>query len=167
MSIKEYLSEKQGVTRNEIRDLIVKLQLPPVVLELFDDNCSDEIMKKLFLDKDFVEPYYILGLTKEQQEYYKTDRYKPLLAWEPGRIIAYDINTNGFVVYSVELFREENLERLTWEGLFVSEILFLWEMERSDEDILYMGNLFGLENVSEMLESLNAKGERTYDPSFE
>ena len=141
----------EKVTEQETRKLIIELKLSQTILELFDGKCEDEIVLDTFRN-DYADPYAILCLTEEQQNKYRIDRYKPILAYAFSTIFAYDIKQKGFVSYYIELMNEQ-LVCFTWDGLFVQEILKWLDFEISDENILHIGNLFGLKYTKEILDS--------------
>ena len=150
----------QQITSEDIRKLIVELNLQPVILDLFNENCKDKIIGKYCLG--YACPYQILDLPKIQQNHYCVERYKPLLVDYGCKIFAYDVVSKGFTSYSIELFIEKELQILTWDGIFIDEILHWWEKEITDDEILYLGNLFGLKYTKLILESIysttNGKG---------
>ena len=67
----------------QMRDLIIELNLPKSILELYDGNCENSD-----LQYDFKDPYAILCLSEEQQGNYLVDRYKPILAYAFETIFA-------------------------------------------------------------------------------
>lgn len=143
------------ITNDDIRNLILTLKLPQNVLDLFEGNCKDEIMKSHSFDKDYADPYMVLSLEKYQQDIYLVDRYKPVLAYASATIFAYDSKSEGYISYDIESGIEDSDKCLTWDGLFVREILRWWEYEISDEHIIYISNFFGLKHTEEILESIN------------
>lgn len=159
-------NNKERATEAEIRKLIIDLKLPPIVLELFNGTCNDKVMELTF-HKDYTILYAILELTKEQQDEYLIDRYKPILAYAHSTIFAYDSKLKGFIVYNIEEDIVEKEECLTWDGLFISEILRWWEYEVSDDDILYIGNLFGIKQTKQILESIYSISDGKGFPTFE
>ena len=137
-------------------------------MDLFDGNCYDEVLRHNYMEKDYAAPYAVVDLTKHQQDAYLIDRYKPILAYAHSTIFAYDAILKGFICYDIE----DNLEKmkpecLTWDGLFVSEILRLWENEVNEEDILHIAKLFGLKYTKEILDSFyfttQGKGFATFE----
>lgn len=142
-----------GITREDMRNLIIRLDLPQTILELYDETCTDPILKKNGLLTDYSYPDMILCLNKEQQDVYQTDIYKPFLSSYSETIFAYDEVSKGYIRYSVEYFKGK-INSLTWDGLFVREILSWWEFEINDDDILYIGNLFGLKHTKNIISEL-------------
>jgi len=160
---KKNIMENQQTTSEDIRKLIVELNLPSIVLDLFNENCKDKIIRKYCSGYSY--PYQILDLPKVQQNQYCIDRYKPLLVDYGDNIFAYDVVSKGFTLYDIELFIEKELQILKWDGIFVGEILNWWEYEATDDEILYLGNLFRLKYTKLILESVysttNGKGFST------
>lgn len=153
------------ITPIQIEALIPTLNLSKNILTLFKGECSDEIMKKHFFDKDYSIPYEILYSTKKQQDAYLIDRYKPILAYATEKIFAFDTKLRGFNKYYLETGIQDDEYCFTWDGLFISEILFWWECEIPDNEILYIGNYLGLNYTKEILDSIykstNGKGFAT------
>jgi len=145
--------DKERITITDMRNLIVELGLPQTFLDMYDETCNDEILLREF-HRDYTAPHAILSyLTKEQQNHYLIDRYKPILSYAHSTIFAYDTITKGFITYYIELM-PDNPEYLTWDGLFIDEIIRWWEYEVSDKDILHIGKLFGLKYTKEILDSI-------------
>ncbi|MDR2920332.1 MAG: hypothetical protein LBV72_13340 [Tannerella sp.] len=162
----ELENDKERVTESEIRKLILDLKLPAVVLDFFNETYNDEAME-YELHEDYAIPYAILELTKKQQDEYLIDRYKPILAYLHSTVFAYDSKLKGFIVYDIEDKIIEKEECLTWDGIFVNEVLRWWENDISDEDILHIGNLFGLKHTKEILDSIYSTTEGKGFPTFE
>ena len=144
----------EKITQQEIRDLLQGLNLSQGVLDLFDGNCKDEIMQRHFFDKSYSDPYMVLSIEKFQQDTYLVDRYKPILAYSGETVFAYDMLLKGFISYNIESTVADLPSCLSWDGLFISEILRWWEYEISDEDILHIGRYFGLKHNQEILDSI-------------
>lgn len=142
------------VTHEEINTLIRALGLSPTVSELFEGSCKDEVMQRYLLDRSYTDPYMVLSLEKIQQDTYLIDRYKPFLAYASSTIFAYDTLLKGYVSYNIELDVTDLKACLTWDGLFIPEIRRWWEYEISDEDIIHIGQLFGLKHTAEILQSI-------------
>ena len=141
----------------QIRDLIIELNLPESIVELYDGNC-----KNSDLQYDFKDPYAILCLTKEQQDLYLVDRYKPILAYAFEKIFAYDIETKKYVKYSIEYFRKENLKPMPWDCLFIDILVMWWELERPDDEIVRYGKILGIKNIETIMELINEENEKEY-----
>ncbi|MGI6153492.1 MAG: hypothetical protein ACOYJB_06660 [Christensenellaceae bacterium] len=134
----------------KVRNIIIKLQLPQIVLELFDGKCNDEKAGRL-LGSQYQRP---LRLFEQPGEAYKVDRYIPFLAVWQSVIFAYDTISQGFVRYSLERFCEAELVFLTWSGLMLKEIIGWWELEWPDEDIIFAGNLFGINDTEKLIREI-------------
>lgn len=154
-------NDNERTTHHDIRNLITELQLSPNILSLFDGNCTNQIMKDYHFDKDYQDPWAILNLKKTQQDTYLIHRYKPILAYTYSKIFAYDSKLNGYTSYYIEEKMTEAQHCFTWDGIFITEILRWWEYEISDQDIINIGNFFGLKHTLEILDSINetTKGE--------
>lgn len=138
----------------DVRKLIADLQLPQIVLALFDETCSDEKVMRL-LGSQYQKPYSLFDQPLSQViEHYKVDRYIPFLAIWQSVILAYDTINKGFVRYSLEYFCEESFMLLTWDGLMLKEVIGWWELEWPDEDMLYMGHLFGINNMERLIKEI-------------
>ncbi|WP_292010639.1 hypothetical protein [Chryseobacterium sp.] len=133
-----------------LRNLISKLNLPESILELYDGN-----YKNGDLQNDFKDPYSILSLTEEQQDFYLVNRYLPILAYTFEKILAYDTETKKYVKYSIEYFREENLKPISWDCLFVDIVVQWWELEYPDDKIIGYGKELGIKNIEFILKLIN------------
>jgi hypothetical protein len=145
---------KEKITHQEMRNLIHKLNLSQGISDLFDGNCTDRIMQQHFFDKSYSDPYMVLSLEKFQQDVYAADRYKPILAYSGATVFAYDSVLKGFISYDIESAVTPVQSCLSWDGLFIPEILRWWEYEVSDENILHIGRYFGLKHTQEILDSI-------------
>ena len=141
----------------QMRNLIIELNLPKSILELYDGNCENSD-----LQYDFKDPYAILCLSEEQQDKYLVDRYKPILAYAFETIFAYDIETKKYVKYSIEYFREEKLQTMSWDCLFVDIVKTWWEIDRPDNEIIEYGKILGVKNIETILELINEENKSEY-----
>ncbi len=68
--------DAQKVTEEDMRNTIIKLNLPITILELFDGTCADKVVTRLGLNESygFTKPYAIIDLLKYQQDHYLIDR---------------------------------------------------------------------------------------------
>ena len=147
---------KEFLSPNDIRGLLLELQLPQTVIELFDGACTNEKAKK-HLAGQYKAPYIFFDTPLNRLESYKLDRYRPLLASFQDKVFAYDIVAKSFVSYGVERFREQQLRHFTWEGLLVQEIITWWENDTMpDEDIICLGELLGLKRTKDLVEEIAA-----------
>ena len=160
------MNNKNRLTEQQIEALIPQLGLSPNILNLFKGTCRDKVMKEHYFDEDYSKPESIFLMTKEEQDVFLIDRYKPILEYHE-KIYAYDTVLKGYITYTVE---DEVLPLdycYTWDGLFVPEILFWWEDEMEDEEIIHIGNYFGLKHTEEILQSIvyetDGKGFKTFE----
>lgn len=142
-------TEEKGVTLEEIRNLIIELNLPSSILELYDGCC-----KNLNLQDQFSNPHAILCLSKKQQNNYHIDRYKPILDFYFETIIAYDVISKKYVTYSIEMFDEKLLNPMSWDSIFIPIVKLWWETEISDEIILSYGEILGIRYTDLILENI-------------
>jgi len=151
---KDLKPQKNTLSLDDIRNIILSLKLPPVVMDLFNGTCTNERLKCL-LGTRYQAPYLLLEIPLHQAvKQYKVDRYVPFLAVWQNIIFAYDGEKKGFVRYGIESFDADNLQLLTWEDLFLEEVIAWWELEWQEEDIIYMSDLFGLKQIEEVLREL-------------
>lgn len=156
----------KAITNTDIRNLIIELKLPKVILEFFDNKCNDHILISNLGSNYYSDPYKILILNADQQKRYLVEQYKPILSCNSDTIFAYDQQSNGYISYSIEYWSKEPTV-YTWDGLFVSEILFWYESEIEVDAILHIGNLFGLKYTKDILDDIyktaKYKGFSTYE----
>jgi hypothetical protein len=144
-----------AVTFETMRNLIIELNLPKPILDLYDGKC--EIEK---LQYDFKDPYAIFHCAREgadlkkAQERYLVDRYKPILSYGFEKIFAYDIVSKRYVAYSIENFCEKNLKPMSWNSLFIDIITLWWESEMLDREIIKYGELLGIKYIKIILEKI-------------
>ena len=137
---------------NTVRNLIISLALPPFVLSLFDETAA---AKASLLYNSFRCPTAFFLLNKAEQDFYQVDHIIPLLA-DPSfyNIYAYDLALKGFLKYDIESGIAPDTPRLSWEGLFLNDILQCWEAEIPNAQILEMGKLLGFEHSAKILHSI-------------
>jgi len=142
---KETIPNAEIVSFEQMRNLIIELNLPKTVLDLFEGKCEIEPLKQ-----DFTYPYKIID-TSICQKHYLVNRYKPFLAdYYSDQIFAYDVITKKYITYSIELFNED---LKSWDSLFIGYIIALFEREKySDNEIIEIGTLLGVKNVEIILE---------------
>ena len=156
---KKYASidrDPHRLRRSQARELLLTLDLPEIVLHLFDEN---EHARHLDLSGHYSCPVSFYRMTKEEQDAYSVDTVKPLLCGPDFySIYAYDIAAKGFLQYDIES-TELPTRRFKWEGMFISDVLTWWELELAPEKIIEMGMAMGLTHIREVLTSLE-KGEQ-------
>ena len=130
------LQDTNRITNKEVRELIVTLQLPPIVLDLFDGKPEAHNL----INHMFSPPKHITEcMTRKEQDYYNIEQYMPIFEVSDDflEVWFYDKINKGYIKY----YPEDGLELteyklFTWEGLFVYVILFWWQCEDTDEIIL-------------------------------
>jgi hypothetical protein len=156
--------KNETVTFEKMRNLIVELNLPKSILDLYDGNCKIEK-----LQYDFKDPYAIFHCAgkgvalKKAQDGYIVDRYKPILSYAFEKIFAYDIISKKYVKYSIEYFCEEDLKPMSWDSLFIDIITRWYESETPDHEILKFGELLGIKHIKIILEKIKTADEDEMD----
>ena len=157
--------ENKAVTEQEMRELVIKLGLPKVILDLFDEQVKDEQVAEL-IGYNYAKPYSILALNGNEQQTYQTARYIPFLELNGSEIFAYDKEKDGFVSYYLD-GDMDNLQVKTWEGLFLNEVTEWIENEWEDEDVIFLGEQLNLPHIKEILknylEALEDHGLSTFE----
>lgn len=133
-----------------VKELIKKLNLAPIILEIFEEQIDDEIAMEE-LGESISKPYSIFALDSNELEAYQVQRYIPILEIESDRIIAYDVENKGFINYSLEE-GIQNPTLLTFEGAFLEELIAMFENEVSESDIIHIGKLFGFKHTEDVVE---------------
>ncbi len=146
--------------KQDLHLYIIEKNLPVVLHEIIEEKISNKLFKTTF-EKNYNAPYSILLLNEKEQSIYQTERYKPIFSYAHSTIYAFDTKTGGFVTYDIENnLRELQLPSYTWDGLFVKQILFWWECEISDFDIIKIGDYLELNHTKEILQSINKETNR-------
>ncbi len=149
----------------EVFELIRTLQLPELVLEIFNGNISDPEIDEL-MKYNYSKPESILELTDEERKTYQVDQYKPILNFNSYQILAYDVINKGFFLYDLEEdIDEPNL--FTWDGVWLDEVSFWWENEWSDDEIRKVAKALNLKHVDEIIKSLEENDEEGTLSTFE
>lgn len=149
----------------EVFELIRTLQLPELVLEIFNGNISDPEIDEL-MKYNYSKPESILELTDEERKTYQVDQYKPILNFNSYHILAYDVTNKGFFLYDLEEdIDEPNL--FTWDGVWLDEVSFWWENEWSDDEIRKVAKALNLKHVDEIIKSLEENDEEGTLSTFE
>ncbi len=138
------------ITETAVKDLIKKLNLVPIILEIFEEQIDDEIAMEE-LGESISKPYSIFALDSNEQEAYQVHRYIPILEIDSDRIIAYEVENKGFINYSLEE-GIHNPTLLTFEGAFLEELIAMFENEVSESDIIHIGKLLGFKHTEDIVE---------------
>lgn len=159
---REIQNDKNRVTKEQIKSILITLNLSPLVLELFDETKS---LREFGFYDTFKPPNHIIDLTKKEQDTFEIDRYIPLFETMDGflEVLAYDKISQGFIRYCPE----DNIplteyEALNWDGVFVMQILTWYEDCKSDDEILNICNLLGLTYGKEILNSIKSDLGKKY-----
>ncbi len=138
------------ITRDQARRDIVTLNLPQIVLDIFDEK---PLPKNL--DLRFCTPYPIFALEAEGQANYGHGRMTPL--WMSGgyTIVAYHHarEHRGYFRFDIESGEEEPIF-LTWQQVLVEEFQFLWESEWTDEDLIEVAEWFKFKYIELLIGEL-------------
>ena len=143
----------------EAIELIKSLNLPALVLEIYNENISDPELDEL-LKYDYSKPDSIFELDKEDQDSYEVDRYKPIFEMNHSQIIAYDTQKAGYILYNIEK-DIDNPEYLTWGGVWLEEVSVWWENEWEDDEIIKAGKALGLQYTPQIVDELNQVNDGT------
>ena len=142
--------------KEEIENLIKELDLPAMVLEIF--NKTDKA-KLLNLDIEYSCPSEFFIMTDEELEPFKTSSIIPFMCdGSFYTIYAYDIKRKAFLTYNIEEGITSE-DRYKWDALFIKDILNWWEEEISDEEILERGKLLGINHINGILKCIEELGE--------
>ncbi|MGM1430036.1 hypothetical protein ACS126_12320 [Sphingobacterium lactis] len=144
--------ENGRIEEKDLRALISSLQLPPVILEIYDENIKDPQVAEYF-EETYFKPESILTLSAEEQKIYQTDRFVPLLEIDNSLIIAYDTERKGYIDYYLESDPMDS-PLYTWDGVFLEQVTLWFEDEMEEDEILHLGKTLHLKHVPEILESL-------------
>lgn len=150
-------SDPNRITEIQIRSVLLSLNLSPFVIALFDE--TDNLENYGFYNY-FKPPYTIIDSPKIEQDAFEIDRYIPLFETMDDflEVLAYDKILGGFIRYSPE----DNIplgqhDVLTWDGIFVGQILSWYEDEKLDKEILKICGLLGLEHGRKILDTIYKK----------
>ena len=151
----EWERDTERLKEKDVFNKIKKLDLPKTISDLFSKN---EESKKIGLDNYLRCPTEFFLMTKKEQDAYNVENIIPLLS-DPSfyKIYAYDKIKNGYLTFDIEMPEpniNENSQRFTWDGLFVSDILFWWESEIGNNQIIKFGKALNLNWTKEIIDSI-------------
>lgn len=141
----------------ESLNLITELKLPNIIIDLFKEN---EQSKKNALSDFYRCPSEFYLMTKHEQDTFSVDNIIPFLSDTSFyKIYAYDRLKKGFLTYDIEQPETiiDKKERYSWDGIFVSDILFWWECEIENDVIIEFGNALNLKWTEEILWEIENK----------
>jgi len=139
------------ITRDQARRDIVTLNLPQIVLDIFDEK---PLPKNL--DIHFCAPYPIFALEPIGQAEYGDARMTPLWMSGGSTIVAYQHapERRGYFRFDIESGEEEPIF-LTWQQVLVEEFQFLWESEWTDEDLIEVAGWFNFKCIELLIGELS------------
>lgn len=139
------------ITQEQARQNIVKLGLPPIVLDAFDGKPIP-----YNLDFQFRCPDEIFCLDLDEQEFYDDGPVTPIWKGTGDLVVAYHHETarQGFFRFNIEGGDEERPEPLNWQQVLLKEFIFLWELERPDEQLRETAKLFRFDYCETLLVEL-------------
>ena len=135
-----------------VREKLVSLDLPSIVLELFDGRCPVPELSELCRD-----PYYPFTAGN-------TFPVNLLPVWERGVVITAVNPTNvKFSQISLECLTEPFFENLSLRGVTADLLWKLWEFEEPVECIRTVADLFQYNAVDELFEIFAEGPNGDYD----
>lgn len=156
-SLQDLENDKSRLTKDQIRAVLVELDLSRFVVELFDE--TENLQKYDFYDT-FIPPHMIIDCNSMEQSVSDVDRYIPLFETMDDflEVLAYDNVLKGFIRYCpVDTIPMADHDVLTWDGTFVGQILTWYEDGKSDDQILHICNLMGLKYAEQILKSIHSE----------
>jgi len=153
----ELENDKERLTKEQIRTVLIELNLSPFVVGLFDE--TENLQKYDFYDT-FIPAHTITNCSSIEQSAFEVDRYIPLFETMDDflEVLAYDSVLKGFIRYCPEdAIPMADYIVLTWDGTFVGQILTWYEDDKSDDQILHICNLLGLKYAEQILASIHSE----------
>lgn len=158
----KWFRKNSKMQKEDTLELLKAIGIPYIVQEIF--------METKFSTTNVLSQYYrcpteLYNMKRRDQEACFMSTFIPFLSDNSFyKIYAYDKQQKAFLTYFVEDAEEgwnEDAPRFTWDGIFVSEILFWWECEIPNKEILEMGKMLDLKYVEEILWSIENELEYT------
>jgi len=156
-SLQDLENDKSRLTKDQIRAVLVELDLSRFVVGLFNE--TENLQKYDFYDT-FIPPHMIIDCNSMEQSVFDVDRYIPLFETMDDflEVLAYDNVLKGFIRYCPEdTIPMADHDVLTWDGIFVGQILTWYEDGKSDDQILNICNLMGLKYAKQILKSIHSE----------
>ncbi|WP_298425214.1 hypothetical protein [uncultured Kordia sp.] len=154
----EWERDTERLKEKDVLNTIKKLDLPKTISDLF---CKNEESKRIGLNNYLRCPTEFFLMTKKEQDAYNVENIIPFLSdISFYKIYAYDKKKNGFLTFDIEMPEpniNESSQRFTWDGLFVSDILFWWECEIENNKIIEFGKALQLNWTREIIDSIESK----------
>ena len=132
--------------KSEIRDQIKELNLPAIVLEIFDGHIDDPTLG--FYCKD---PYYSLS---------SNSGYPPeiLPLWECGIIVtSYSKVTGKFILFDLEAPDDYIRADIDFKTLVEDILILMWEAEEPDEYLRDLASKFLYDSIDALLIKLETE----------
>ncbi|MEO0588699.1 MAG: hypothetical protein AAF078_13800 [Planctomycetota bacterium] len=142
-----------SITREEARESIIALKLPPIVLDIFDDQPLPFDLANIMRS-----PCELFAMSSSEQSKYGNGHYTPIWSSSSGYSVVAHHRENDvgfFVRFNLEA--PESLKhavRMNWQQLLIAEFQFLWESEYSDADLEEIARLFDFRHVREVARGL-------------
>ncbi len=151
----EWERDTERLKEKDVLSTIKKLGLPKTINDLFSEN---EESKRIGLNSYLRCPTEFFLMTRKEQDAYNVESIIPFLSDASFyKIYAYDNKKNGFLTFDIET-PEPNInqdsQRFTWDGLFVSDILFWWECKVDNNKIIEFGKALNLKWTREIIDSI-------------
>lgn len=136
------------ITREQARQNIVELGLPPIVLDAFDGKPMP-----YNLDINFRCPDEIFCLEPDEMEFYDDGPVTPVWMGCGFYVVAYHHGETrrGFFRFDIEGGDEAEPEPLNWQQIFLKEFIFLWELEHTDAELREIAELFRFNHCETLL----------------
>ncbi len=162
----EIAQDTNRMTSDHIRDVLITLNLPLLILNLFDK--TDDLTKYGFYDCFRPASDLVDSMTQKEQEIvFEHKRYYPLFETMDDSLefLVYDQQLDGFLrFYPDKSVSLREYELLTWEGTFLYTVLTWYEDEHTEDEILAMCQRFGLKYDPIILEEIR---KVVYETRFE
>ncbi|WP_156039939.1 hypothetical protein [Aureispira sp. CCB-QB1] len=158
----DWFKKDKKTTKKDTLIFLKELRLPKMILELFIES---DIAKESPLSKYFRFPFELYDMDKKNQEACHMNIFIPILCdMNFYQIYAYDKIRKGFFTYDIEAPNKDwrnDAPRYAWEGIFILDILFWWECEIPNEEIIAWGEMLNLKHTKEILWSIENELENS------
>ena len=138
--------------KDEIINLLEELKLPEIIMDMYKGKEPPEYFRYIYRC-----PEELFYSSEQELAPFSVKTIKPIFSDDTfSTIYAYNTEKKGYLKYYTEI--EENLPEkdvMSWDALFVSEILTWFEYEISNENILELGKKFQLKHTNKLLSELN------------
>ncbi|RKG71441.1 hypothetical protein D7W79_30800 [Corallococcus exercitus] len=144
------------ISRAVARDLIVELELPQVILDIFDGNPPEDCRHR------YGRPDEYYRMTEAHQAHYGADAVVPFMDNSNfDHLFAYDRQRCGFLRFYVEMPTEGLVQPVcSWQQLMAREFICHYEDEMDNASLRDFAKRFDFEFVEALIEL----GERHRQP---